>query len=189
MLLIGNDGNLAVHLALSYEQVTHQSATQLMERPPAVAPATFDLVAVPNLGDLVASGKRPVANPKSMAVVAGLQAAYHLTRPGGALYVGFSGRWAFRRLPRGEREGFTPEQVRRWLRQAGYSSFSVYGAIPNHQTPLYLFPLEGAVLGFVLRRHLKKLRPAWLREGLARPGIARWGQAWLPGYSIVGVRG
>ncbi|MEW5985375.1 MAG: hypothetical protein AB1791_01960 [Chloroflexota bacterium] len=182
LLLIGSDEALAGHLALSYEQVTPMNATQVVERL-SVEPAAFDLVAIPDLRyllNLTAEAQRPqrIFGPV-------LQAAHRLSRPGGVLYVGFGGRWPFRRLPWGDRQGFTAGQVGGWLRRAGFSSLTYFGAIPDHRMPLYLFPLQGAATGFVLGRHLKKLRPAWLREWLARPGLARWGQAWLPGYAIV----
>ena len=81
-----------------------------------------------------------------------------------------------------------PFQISQQLRQAGYQHFALYGAVPNHLNPVYLFPLQPATIRFVMNRYLhKKIRPAHGRDWLAQC-ISRWGTSLLPAYGIVAIK-
>lgn len=143
-------------------------------------PASFDLVALPY--------GLPGAGADRGLHLAYLRAARRLTRPGGALYLGFAGRWSYRRLfrdPAPSRPGATPVQVSRLVRRAGYSSAAVYGAMPDHLAPDYLLPLRGEALAFALQHQLGRKLPAAVRPWLARPRVAGWFRWFLPAYGLV----
>jgi hypothetical protein len=78
-----------------------------------------------------------------------------------------------------------PLRVRRALRQAGFGSITLYGALPGGQLSTFFYPMVGHAISFVLkqyiqghsRRHLylRMMRPGWLH-------LVRWVQ---PGYAVI----
>ena len=108
-------------------------------------------------------------------------------RPGGVLYAGFAGRgrWLWGKRPSGP--AVTPRQIRQRLRRAGFREVTMYAALPEHLCPVFLVPLQPALLRFALSRYpggkQSLLQRTWFRRA-----ISRWGMSLLPGYAVVAVK-
>ncbi|MGB0383534.1 MAG: methyltransferase domain-containing protein [Ardenticatenaceae bacterium] len=145
--------------------------------------ASFDLVALPyGLTNNISEANHQIQ-------LAGLQTARRLLRPGGALYIGFAGSWSYRRLfakPALFGARATPGRIFRLLERAGYSSITVYGAIPDHLNPDYLLPLQNESIRFVLAAYFKKKGVSkFLQRRLTSPWAAGWIKWFLPAYGII----
>ncbi len=115
-------------------------------------------------------------------------AAYRLTKPGGALYMGFANRWSFKRIYKEHflyNSRLSPRRISRLLRSAGYTSVTFYGAIPDHNIPRYIFPLKTNTVGFVVQRHYGRKLPGFLASFLSKHFIALAFQYLLPSYLVV----
>jgi hypothetical protein len=115
------------------------------------------------------------------------QDAYRLLRPGGVLYAGFCGRGQI--IMRQKRlRGMTanPFQIEQQLQQAGFQDVTLYGALPNHQNPVFLFPLQPTTIHFALNRYFKKI-PVVARGKISK-FMSNKGQSILPAYAIIGSK-
>ena len=113
--------------------------------------------------------------------------AYRLLRPGGVLYAGFCGRGQIAmRQKRISGLVVNPFQIEHQLQQAGFQDIALYGALPNHLNPVFLFPLQPTTIRFALNRYLKKI------PNSARGKISKFmsvkGQSMLPAYAIIGSK-
>ncbi len=86
-----------------------------------------------------------------------------LMRPGGTILIGFSNRLGlFRRGFQSNSYYSTPWRMIHKLRLAGYSQIDLYGAMPNLETPEYIFPLRTQLLSFTLQHRYRYKLPARL---------------------------
>lgn len=142
----------------------------------------FDVVAIPNGfpdGQTLAGRKMQEAH---------MHAACRLTKPGGVLYASFANLWDFHRLHQKTLTSgphSTPSQISQLLKKFGYTSVTIYGAIRDHKIPLYIFPLEPNIVGFVARRHYGRKLPRFLANLLAKRFVAMGLKYILPSYMVV----
>jgi len=81
--------------------------------------------------------------------------------PGGCLLVGFDNAW--NRAARGTGyRSCPPGRMMDQLRQAGFSSIRLFGAMPDLRIPEYIFDLDPRAVQFALRSRFRR-KPAVLR--------------------------
>ncbi|HEY3473220.1 MAG TPA: hypothetical protein VGK56_01345, partial [Anaerolineales bacterium] len=104
----------------------------------------------------------------------------------GNLLVGFNHPWNRRASLAGQYHSVTPHRVADQLKQAGYSSIKLFGAMPNLQIPEYIFDMDPRTIHFALQNRFRR-KPAVLR-GLrllaGTIGLARLSNL-LPCYFVV----
>ncbi len=136
-------------------------------------PQTFDLVLAPR-GMPLPSQRWPEA----------ARALLRLLRPGGALLLGFSGRFRFRGAASGEMSA-SPRRVVDILRRVGYTNPELYGVMPDLDVPEYIFPFSPYALAFVLRSRYRRHLPAWWPEWGWRPFLMRGVLLLLPAWYVL----
>lgn len=86
-----------------------------------------------------------------------------LIRPDGMMLIGFSNTLGlFRQGFRSDSFYSTPWCMMHKLRLAGYSQIDFYGAMPNLDTPEFIFPLKAQLLSFTLQHRYRYKLPAML---------------------------
>jgi len=84
-----------------------------------------------------------------------------LIGPGGYLLMGFNNSWDFRSKTQSNYHSSTPRRVAYQLKQAGFKSIKIFGAIPNLSIPEYIFDLNVQAIRFALSQCLRR-KPAAL---------------------------
>jgi hypothetical protein len=107
---------------------------------------------------------------------------------GGYLLVAFDNRLNWRFDLQTKYHSSTPRRIAGELKQAGFKSVKIFGAMPNLQIPEYIFDLDPQTIRFVLQNRFRH-KPAIL--GLLRvlAGTMGWRRLanFLPCYFVVGV--
>src|SRR3990172_694712 len=116
------------------------------------------------------------------------RSARRLIHRGGYLLVGFENVWKFRSKARFMYHFSSPRRMNYQLRQSGYTSVEIFGAIPNLSIPEYIFHLQSQTLDFALRHRFRRkaitrniLR--WLLGRIGSSGVS----ALLPCYFAVAM--
>jgi hypothetical protein len=128
---------------------------------------TFDLVAFP---DGLPEGENSLA-------------AYRpLLNPTGVMVVGFLNRWGYAGQGRKDTRCMSLRQARRMVKNSGCCVKAIYGAIPDHRVPAFLFPLQPRAAHFALKRFLRT-KNRWSRIGFppALTGRLLWA---VPAYCM-----
>lgn len=81
--------------------------------------------------------------------------------PGGCLLVGFNNTWKIGVRPPARYLASTPRRITAQLRQAGFSSISILGAMPDLAIPEYIFSLDSRTIWFALQNRFRRKR-GWL---------------------------
>lgn len=107
---------------------------------------------------------------------------------GGHLLVGFNNALNLRASAQAIYRASTPGRIAGELRQAGFKSAKIYGAMPNLQIPEYLFDLDPRVIDFALRNRFRR-KPAVLQALRVLAGTIGWKRIsnFLPCYFAVAV--
>ena len=82
--------------------------------------------------------------------------------PDGYLLVGFNNVWNLRVHSKSKHHPSTPRRVTAQLKQAGFRSVSLFGAMPNLAIPEYVFDLDSQAIQFALRNRFRR-KPAALQ--------------------------
>jgi hypothetical protein len=82
--------------------------------------------------------------------------------PDGYLLIGFNNIWNVRASSPTKYYASTPRRIADQLKQAGFRSIHVFGAMPNLAIPDYIFDLETRAIQFALRNRFRR-KPAVLR--------------------------
>ena len=82
--------------------------------------------------------------------------------PGGCLLVGFNNRWNWRAKSQKQYYLSTPRHVIQQLKQAGFQSVSMFGAMPSLAIPEYIFDLDSRTIQYSLQNRFRR-KPAVLR--------------------------
>jgi hypothetical protein len=85
-----------------------------------------------------------------------------LIASGGYLLVGFNNVWNLRANPQAKYYACTPRRIAAQLKQAGFQSIKIFGAMPNLAIPEYIFDLDPQTIQFALRNRFRR-KPAVLR--------------------------
>lgn len=109
-----------------------------------------------------------------------------LVSSGGGLLIGFDNFWTRRAGPKAKYRSSTPRRMADQLRQAGFQSIKIFGAMPNLAIPEYIFDLDPRTIQFTLQNRFRR-KPAVLRilrvlEGTI--GLERLSN-FLPCYFVV----
>ncbi|MCA9964965.1 MAG: hypothetical protein KC423_11995 [Anaerolineales bacterium] len=115
------------------------------------------------------------------APTADLSLARQWLRPNGIIYVGFNGRWHYRRQ-RQTGASWTPAHIARLLRQHHFTPIEMVGMMPNLAQPATFVPLTATIAGSWVAQ---KVRPAWVRRLLQHDPWQRLLPHLLPAYGIV----
>ena len=83
-----------------------------------------------------------------------------LIAPGGHLLVGFNNVWNLR--ANSPYHVCTPRRMTDQLKQAGFQSVQIFGAMPNLAIPTYIFNIETEPAGFALQNRFRR-KPTILR--------------------------
>jgi len=115
-------------------------------------------------------------------------ASRRLIASGGYLLVGFNNAWYSRVSAPSKYYSCTPRRVAYQLKQAGFQSSKIFGAMPNLNIPEYLFDLESRAMYFALQYRFRR-KPVVLKSlhALAATiGLARISN-FLPCYFVVAM--
>lgn len=85
-----------------------------------------------------------------------------LITSGGYLLVGFNNVWNLRANSQAKSYACTPRRMAAQLKQAGFQSIKMFGAMPNLAIPEYIFDLDPQAVQFALRNRFRR-KPAVLR--------------------------
>ena len=154
--------------------------TDLLDAP--FLPFTFDFVCMPTgfPSNIDKEGRK--------SQDAYIRAAFHLIRPGGVFCIGFTNRWHFNRVFKRnwKYSSFASlDHIVRLIKRFECSSLKIYGAIPNHLTPTYIFPLKANTMSFVLKRHYGHKLPNFLINLSSNPIFNYIFRYLLPSYLVV----
>ncbi len=106
----------------------------------------------------------------------------------GFLCMGFANSLNMHRLWRKSTQkevSFPPWTISRVLKNSGYKSVSLYGAIPDHKISRYIFPLQINTVRFVVLQHYGTKAPVLLSPFIPSYFIAFMYRYLLPSYWIV----
>lgn len=108
--------------------------------------------------------------------------------PGGYLLVGFYNALSLRAKPTTNYRSSTPHRIAHELRQAGFQSVNLFGAMPDLQIPEYIFHLDPRAIQFALQTRFRR-KPAILYVLRAIAGTIGWKRMsnFLPCYFAVGT--
>ncbi len=81
---------------------------------------------------------------------------------GGTLLVGFNNSLSWHAHSGTQYHSFTPHRLKNELKQTGFMSVEIFGAMPNLQIPEYIFELDSRTLRFALQNRFRR-KPAVLR--------------------------
>jgi len=73
----------------------------------------------------------------------------------------------------------------RLIKRFDCSSLKIYGAIPNHLTPTYIFPLKANTMSFALQRHYGHKLPNFIMNLSSNPYFNHIFKYLLPSYFVV----
>lgn len=93
--------------------------------------------------------------------------------PGGSLLVGFENLLSLRAGSRGGYRASTPRRMAGELKDAGFRSVRVYGAMPDLQIPEYIFDLAPGAVAFALRNRFRR-KPTLLRSLHLLARVSGW---------------
>jgi hypothetical protein len=113
-------------------------------------------------------------------------ACRRLVASDGHLLIGFNNIWYIRASTALKYFSSTPHRITYQLKQAGFRSIKIFGAMPNLNIPEYIFDLESQAIYFALKYRFRR-KPVLLRtlRTLAETiGIARISN-FLPCYFVV----
>lgn len=79
-----------------------------------------------------------------------------LISSGGCLLVGFNNAWNLRAASQKKYYASTPGRILNQLEQAGFSSVTLFGAMPNLAIPEYIFDLDPRTIQFALRNRFRR---------------------------------
>ncbi len=164
----------------SFEKPHNCLAANLLQAP--FSSSSFDTVAVPY--GFPGGKTRSARNLQEEYC----RTAVQLLKPGGVLYMGFFNKLDFHSY---EDKGALHKpvsslmQISRILKKVGYASVTFYGAIRDHQIPIYLFPLEPEIAGFIFSRHYGKKLPGRFAGLLTHPALWWFTRHLIPSYGIV----
>jgi hypothetical protein len=75
---------------------------------------------------------------------------------GGCLLVGFNNSWNLRSTPQKKSYPATPRRIANQLMQAGFTSVTIFGAMPNLAIPEYIFDLDSRTMQFALQNRFRR---------------------------------
>ena len=106
--------------------------------------------------------------------------------PGGTLLVGFNNSLSWSDHRGMNYYSFTPHHFRNELKQAGFMSVEMFGAMPDLRIPEYIFELDSRTLRFALQNRFRR-KPAVLRALRILSGTFGWKSLshFLPCYFAV----
>jgi hypothetical protein len=96
-----------------------------------------------------------------------------LLPPGGYLLVGFNNVWNLRANSQRKYHACTPRRMTDQLKQSGFQSIQIFGAMPTLAIPEYIFELSSRTLQFTLQNRFRR-KPAVLRALHLLSGILGW---------------
>ena len=82
-----------------------------------------------------------------------------LISSGGCLLVGFNNAWNLRAASKKNYYAVTPRRLVNQLKQAGFSSVTLFGAMPNLAIPEYIFDLDSRTIQFALQNRFRRKLP------------------------------
>jgi hypothetical protein len=124
----------------------------------------------------------------SQSQLATLRSLHNVLEPGGCFLIGFRNARVPERGATSVDHASTPARIERQLREAGFQSSRIFGAVPGLRIPEYIFELEPSSLHFALSHRLRR-KPAMLRMLRIVSGVPGWTalSGWLPCYFAVAV--
>ena len=100
---------------------------------------------------------RVTANPEDQVVFYG--SVRRMISSGGCLLLGFNNAWNPRANSHKTYYPSTPPRIANQLKQAGYQSVKIFGAMPNLAIPEYIFDLDFRTIQFALQNRFRR-KPA-----------------------------
>lgn len=145
---------------------------------------TFDLIAFPD-----GLGNEAGVNFEDRLQM--FKTAHQLLGTQGILYLGFPNRWSYASLTSWHKSvsnTLSAKQAQKLLEHTGFRLLGLYGLIPNHRIPHYIFSLQSTSLYFSLNNYWKRTKlgrklSMKFPRFMVRP-ITRF----LPGYGIIAIR-
>ena len=109
-----------------------------------------------------------------------------LISSGGCLLIGFDNFWWMPARSKAKYYSSTPGRMAGQLRQAGFQSIKIFGAMPNLAVPEYIFDLDSRTIQFSLRNRFRR-KPALLHVLRVLEGTIGWKRLsnFLPCYFVV----
>lgn len=100
----------------------------------------------------------PVAGiaAKSQGQVKFYTSVKRLLAPGGSLLVGFNNVWNIGARSPSRYLASTPRRITAQLRQAGFNSIRIFGAMPDLAIPEYIFDLDSRTIRFALQNRFRR---------------------------------
>lgn len=104
---------------------------------------------------------------------------------GGYALIGFDNVWNVRRGGASGYDPSTPQRVRAQLKQAGFHSIQIFGAMPNLAIPEYIFDLDERAIRFALQSRFRR-KASVLRVLRTLSGSIGWTRLsnFLPCYFV-----
>lgn len=123
---------------------------------------------------------------RSAARVEFYYSARRLLAIGGTLLVGFNNNLRWHDHSGRKYHSLTPHRLEKELKQAGFASVEIFGAMPNLHIPEYIFELSPRSLRFALQNRFRR-KPAVLRVLRVLSGTFGWKSLshFLPCYFAV----
>ena len=103
-------------------------------------------------------------------------------RPGGALFISFANELFSRKTTSGYSYLW---QIKKILKKTGYAIREIYGAIPDHLVPEYVFPLTPRAIGFIVRHRYAHKVSNLLLHLMTSPFAAVLFSNFFPAYFVV----
>lgn len=124
--------------------------------------------------------------PKSGEQVEFYSSVRRLLTSGSYLLVGFNNVWNVRAHFKKEYHVCTPRRLQNQLKEAGFPSIQIFGAMPNLAIPAYIFEIESASARFALQNRFRR-KPTVLRALNVFSSILGWRRLsnFLPCYFAV----
>jgi hypothetical protein len=109
-----------------------------------------------------------------------------LISSGGSLLIGFDNFWSMPARSKAKYYTSMPGRMAGQLKQAGFQSIKMFGAMPDLAVPEYVFDLDSRTIQFALRNRFRR-KPALLHALRVVEGTLGWKRLsnFLPCYFVV----